>query len=126
MRLAAGTRGQHTRPPRTGLPLAGGVGFAVGLLGIALGTMVARPDLRPLVLVGDGAFQMTGMEISHAPKYGLSPIVVVVNNGGWGIFRPVSPRQDLLEIDRLVQQHLRPMFLHITTNGLMTDRIVSL
>ncbi len=50
------------------------------------------------MLSGDGAFQMTGAEISHAPKYGLSPIVVVVNNGGWGIFRPVSPRQDLLEI----------------------------
>jgi thiamine pyrophosphate-dependent acetolactate synthase large subunit-like protein len=24
--------------------------------------------------------------------------VVLVNNSGWGIFRPVSPRQDLLEI----------------------------
>jgi len=37
------------------------MGFAVPA---ALGVMVARPDLRPIVLVGDGAFQMTGMELS--------------------------------------------------------------
>jgi indolepyruvate decarboxylase len=62
-------------------------------MGAQIGTGV-----RPLVLTGDGAFQMTGAEVSHAPRHGLTPIVVLVNNGGWGIFRPVSPRQDLLEI----------------------------
>jgi indolepyruvate decarboxylase len=50
------------------------------------------------VLSGDGAFQMTGTEISHAPLLDLSPIVVVLNNAGWGIFRPVSPRPDLLRL----------------------------
>ena len=70
------------------------MGFGVpAAMGAQIGTGV-----RPLVLSGDGAFQMTGAEISHAPKRGLSPIVVLVNNGGWGIFRPVTPRQDLLEI----------------------------
>ncbi len=70
------------------------MGFAVpAALGAQIGTGV-----RPLVVSGDGAFQMTGMEISHAPRYGLSPIVVLVNNAGWGIFRPVSPRRELLEI----------------------------
>jgi len=70
------------------------MGFAVpAAMGAEIGT-----GLRPLVLCGDGGFQMTGPEISHAPRHGLSPLVLVVNNGGWGIFRPVSPRQDLLEI----------------------------
>lgn len=84
--------------------LRGGVYYAQGYyasmgfgLPAALGTQIGT-GRRPLVLMGDGAFQMTGPEISHAPKYGLSPIVVLVNNGGWGIFRPVSPRQDLLRI----------------------------
>ena len=70
------------------------MGFAVPG---AMGAQIGR-GRRPLVLCGDGGFQMTGPEISHAPARGLSPIVVLVNNGGWGIFRPVTPRQDLLDL----------------------------
>ena len=70
------------------------MGFAIPA---AMGAQIGR-GRRPLVLCGDGGFQMTGPEISHAPKLGLSPVVVLVNNAGWGIFRPVSPRQDLLDI----------------------------
>jgi indolepyruvate decarboxylase len=70
------------------------MGFAVpAALGAQIGTGV-----RPLVVCGDGAFQMTGPEISHAPRHGLSPIVVLVNNAGWGIFHPVTPRKDLIEV----------------------------
>ena len=83
---------------RGGLYIAQGYYASMGFgLPAAMGAQIGT-GTRPIVLSGDGAFQMTGMEISHAPKYGLSPIVVVVNNGGWGMFRPVSPRQDLLEI----------------------------
>jgi indolepyruvate decarboxylase len=35
------------------------------------------------VLVGDGAFQMTGMELSTCAKFGLDPIVIVLNNDGY-------------------------------------------
>jgi len=70
------------------------MGFAVpAALGSQIGT-----GRRPLVLCGDGGFQMTGCEISYAPLRGLSPIVVILNNSGWSIFRPVTPRADLLEI----------------------------
>ncbi|MBI1289802.1 radical SAM protein [bacterium] len=34
-------------------------------------------------------------------------------------------RKDLLEIAHLVQRRLRPFFLHITSNGFLTDRIVT-
>ena len=33
-------------------------------------------------------------------------------------------RRDLLEIAHLAQDRLRPLFLHVTTNGFLTDRIV--
>jgi TPP-dependent 2-oxoacid decarboxylase len=56
------------------------LGFAVPA---AIGAQFARPDERPLVLVGDGAFQMTGMELSTCARYGLDPIVVVLNNAGY-------------------------------------------
>jgi indolepyruvate decarboxylase len=90
--------GLELRVPAPGLYFAQGyyasMGFGVpAALGAEIGTGV-----RPLVLSGDGAFQMTGPELSHAPQLGLSPVVVVVNNAGWGIFRPVSPRRDLLRI----------------------------
>ena len=49
--------------------------------------MVARPDLRPIVLVGDGAFQMTGMELSSVVRYGFQPIVIVLDNRGYGTER---------------------------------------
>jgi TPP-dependent 2-oxoacid decarboxylase len=56
------------------------LGFAVPA---AIGAQLARPHERPLVLVGDGAFQMTGMELSTCARYGLDPIVVVLNNAGY-------------------------------------------
>ena len=62
------------------------LGYAVPA---AVGVQLARPDLRPLVLVGDGAFQMSGMELSTAARFGLNPIVVVLNNEGYGTERPM-------------------------------------
>ena len=56
------------------------MGFAVPA---ALGAQIRRPHLRPIVFVGDGAFQMTGQELSTIVKYGLNPIVFVLNNKGY-------------------------------------------
>ena len=60
------------------------MGFAVPA---ALGAMVARPKLRPIVLVGDGAFQMTGMELSSIVRNGFCPVVIVLDNEGYGTER---------------------------------------
>ena len=62
------------------------LGFAVPA---ALGVQTADPEKKPLVLVGDGAFQMTGLELSTAARYGLSPLVIVLNNSGFGTERPM-------------------------------------
>ena len=63
------------------------MGFAVPA---GIGVQFAMPRLRPLVLVGDGAFQMTGMELSTALRYRLNPIVIVLNNRGYGTERPMQ------------------------------------
>lgn len=70
------------------------MGFAVPA---AVGAQLADPKLRPLVIVGDGAFQMTGMEISTAVRYQLNPIVIVLNNDGYGTERRLldGPFNDL-------------------------------
>ncbi len=62
------------------------MGFAVPA---ALGAQIARPDHRALILVGDGAFQMTGTELSTHARLGLNPIVVVFNNSGYSTERGI-------------------------------------
>ncbi len=90
--------GLDIRVPSNGTYLAQGfyasMGFAIPA---AMGAQIGS-GLRPIVLCGDGAFQMTGPEISHAPAFATNPIVLVINNGGWGIFRPVAERRELLDI----------------------------
>jgi indolepyruvate decarboxylase len=62
------------------------MGFAVPA---SIGIAIAQPTLRPIVLVGDGAFQMTGTELSTAVRLGLRPIVLILNNDGYGTMRKI-------------------------------------
>jgi indolepyruvate decarboxylase len=70
------------------------MGFAVPA---ALGVQ-AVSGARPIVLVGDGAFQMTGWELGHCARYGWDPIVVVLNNRGWGMLRAFAPNAKFTEL----------------------------
>ena len=62
------------------------MGFAMPA---ALGAQIARPERRALILVGDGAFQMTGTELATHAHLGLAPIVVVFNNRGYSTERSI-------------------------------------
>ena len=77
----------HRRTEFLGPAYYASMGFAVPA---ALGAQLAKPKLRPLVLVGDGAFQMTGMELGTAVRYGLNPVVIVLNNHGFGTERHIQ------------------------------------
>ena len=71
------------------------MGFAVPA---AIGAQLANPTLRPIVIVGDGAFQMTGVEISTISRFALNPIIIILNNEGYGTERPMldGPFNDVL------------------------------
>ncbi len=74
----------------TGLVAPGyyaGMGFGVPA---GLGACVAAGG-RPLILVGDGAFQMTGWELGNCRRYGWDPIVIVFNNSSWEMLRVFQP-----------------------------------
>jgi indolepyruvate decarboxylase len=60
------------------------MGFAVPA---TLGASFARPGARVIAIVGDGAFQMTGMELSTIVRHGFDPIVIVLDNKGYGTER---------------------------------------
>lgn len=60
------------------------MGFSVPA---ALGAATARSDHRVVVLVGDGAFQMTGQELSSLIRDGHNPIIIILDNHGYGTER---------------------------------------
>ena len=62
------------------------MGFAVPA---SIGVAMAAKKLRPYVLVGDGAFQMTGVEISTIVRLGLNPVIIILNNDGYGTMRRI-------------------------------------
>jgi TPP-dependent 2-oxoacid decarboxylase len=62
------------------------LGFAVPA---AIGAQAANPKLRPLVLTGDGSFQMSGMELATIARFAMNPIIVVFDNAGYGTERPM-------------------------------------
>jgi indolepyruvate decarboxylase len=62
------------------------MGFAVPA---GIGVSTANPALRAFVLVGDGAFQMTGTEVSTAARLGINPIILILNNEGYGTMRKI-------------------------------------
>ena len=72
-----------------------GMGYGVPA---GLGACVAA-GARPLILVGDGAFQMTGFELGNCRRYGWDPIVVVFNNASWEMLRVFQPESAFNNLD---------------------------
>ncbi len=72
-----------------------GMGFGVPA-GIGVAAATGR---RPLILVGDGAFQMTGWELGNCRRYGLDPIVVLFNNASWEMLRAFQPESRFNDLD---------------------------
>jgi indolepyruvate decarboxylase len=64
------------------------MGFSVPA---ALGAQVARPEGRVVVVCGDGAFQMTGQELSTLVRHRFDPVLIVLDNQGYGTERKLHP-----------------------------------
>lgn len=64
------------------------MGFAVPA---ALGVHMGKPQSRVVAIVGDGAFQMTGMELSNLVRHKLPTVVIVLDNDGYGTEKLLHP-----------------------------------
>ena len=62
------------------------MGFAAPAI---VGATAAKPGSRVYAIIGDGAFQMTGTELSTCAKYNMKPIVCILNNDGYGTQRKI-------------------------------------
>lgn len=64
------------------------MGFAVPA---TLGAQTANRKARIVAVIGDGAFQMTGMELSTIVRLGYDPVIIVLDNHGYGTERWLHP-----------------------------------
>ena len=83
----------HTALVAPGYYATMGFGVPAGL-----GLQAATGE-RPLILVGDGAFQMTGWELGNCRRYGWDPIVIVFNNASWEMLRTFQPESGFNDLD---------------------------
>ena len=72
-----------------------GMGFGVPA---GLGLQASSGE-RPLIVVGDGAFQMTGWELGNCRRYGWDPVVLVFNNMSWEMLRAFDPESRFNDLD---------------------------
>ncbi len=61
----------------------------------------AATGRRPLIMVGDGAFQMTGWELLNCRRYGWNPIVLLFNNSSWEMLRAFQPESKFNDLDHI-------------------------
>jgi acetolactate synthase-1/2/3 large subunit len=69
---------------------SGSMGYG---LPAAVAAQLVHPDRQAVAFAGDGCFLMTGQELSTAVRYGLAPLVIVVNNGSYGTIRDHQTRR---------------------------------
>ena len=62
----------------------GSIGWATPA---AFGAAIAAPNTRVILVTGEGSHQLTAQEISQFARFGLKPIVLVLNNDGYLIER---------------------------------------
>jgi len=81
-------------PPNTCLNVQGlwcSIGWATPA---AFGASVAKPDSRIILITGEGAHQISAMEIGNMLRFGKKIIVIVINNKGYSVERVLSGKPD--------------------------------
>lgn len=101
--------------------LWGSIGWATPA---AFGAALARPGRRVILVTGEGSHQLAAQEVSQFHRFGLRPIIFVLNNDGYLIERllckdPESSYSDLAKW----RYHKLPEALGC--DGWMTTRVVT-
>jgi indolepyruvate decarboxylase len=84
----SGTTGLRL-PARTDVifqALWGSIGYS---LPATFGSLMAAPDRRHVLFIGDGSFQLTAQELSSILRHNLKPIIFLINNDGYTMERVI-------------------------------------
>jgi len=71
--------------------LWGAIGWATPA---SFGAALAAPDKRVLLITGEGSHQVTAQEVGQFYRYGLKPLIFVLNNNGYLIERMLAKKAD--------------------------------
>ena len=86
-------------PPCARISLSGLLPFdGLRHSGMRLARKSPTPKARPILLIGDGAFQMMGMELLSAKRYHLNPIILLLNNASYATLRFMNPESQYTDI----------------------------
>jgi acetolactate synthase-1/2/3 large subunit len=78
--------GKYVEPAHPGGWLDPGPYGCLGTgLGYAIAARIARPSSQVVLLLGDGAAGFSLMDVDTLVRHGLPVVIVVGNNGGWGL-----------------------------------------
>jgi indolepyruvate decarboxylase len=98
--------------------LWGAIGWATPA---AFGVALAAPDRRTILVTGEGSHQLTAQEVSQFHRFGLKPIIFVLNNDGYLIERLLCKDRESYYND-LAQWHYHKLPEALGCDGWFTAR----
>ena len=101
--------------------LWGAIGWATPA---AFGVALAAPGRRTILVTGEGSHQLTAQEVSQFHRFGLKPIIFVLNNDGYLIERLLTKDPESHYND-LAQWHYHKLPEALGCDGWFTARVTT-
>jgi indolepyruvate decarboxylase len=101
--------------------LWGSIGWATPA---AFGAALSAPNRRIILITGEGSHQLTAQEVSQFHRFGLKPIIFVLNNKGYLIERMLCKDPDIYYND-IAQWHYKKLPEALGCNGWFTARVTT-
>jgi indolepyruvate decarboxylase len=101
--------------------LWGAIGWATPA---AFGVALAAPGRRTILVTGEGSHQLTAQEVSQFHRFGLKPIIFVLNNDGYLIERLLAKDGESYYND-LAQWHYHKLPEALGCDGWFTARVTT-
>ncbi len=101
--------------------LWGSIGWATPA---AFGAAIAAPGQRVVLVTGDGAHQMTAQEVGQFYRYGIQPVIFVLNNSGYLIERLLCTDPDI-EYNDIADWHYAALPIALGCEDWFTARVTT-
>ncbi|WP_152657724.1 alpha-keto acid decarboxylase family protein [Oceanobacillus sp. CFH 90083] len=98
-----------------GQPLWGSIGYTLPAL---LGTQIANPHRRNILVIGDGSLQLTVQELSTLLRHQLKPIIILINNDGYSIERVIHGPNEAYNDINMWKYNQLPEVLDLGANSI--------